>query len=244
MGLRRKRRTGTTSSEGGSAFIMIMSVILIFSYLALRFWDIPYLERVGQSMQSAAEAAALAGSTQLMARTAMIPTTTDPDNTRRRDGWIFAKQAAIAILKQNHIYGIAGNPFLGLGTTAIGTGTDSIDESLATYTLSYSYEVFPIPNGSVTITRGVYQRPTSSAAIAQNFYPIEDGDSPTRVGLLCATAANLPTECLPTNTLHVWDVADSVRVQITINKVPTLFGKLFGINSFVSITRTATAVPE
>ena len=224
---------------------MIMSVILIFSYLALRFWDIPYLERVGQSMQSAAEAAALAGSTQLMARTAMIlPALPGPDIPRRKDGWIFAKRAAIAILKQNHIYGIAGNPFLGLGTTAIGTGTDSIDESLISYRASYSYEVFPIPNGSVTITRGVYQRPTSSAAIAQNFYPIEDGDSPTRNSFLCATAANLPTECLPANTLHVWDVADSVRVQITINKVPTLFGKLFGINSFVSITRTATAVPE
>ena len=282
--------------EHGAAMIMMYLAILMFLFLAILFLDIPYMERVGRTVQRAADAASLAGVVQLTRHN-------DPSFSVKLQSWRSAKRAAIAMLKESTIAGIPSSIFAGLpGTYSASTGGTGTQDLLDA--TSYGYQTFNISNGtqtgSITIKRGVYQRPAPwdpnlGQQRPQIFYPIELGD-PNRgaAGGLdqynCfanVSTGNLPTACLPAASImsnaytfctpivatacqlnsalfingsvpvgtvpaytssaagypRVDFVADSMQVTVTVNGIPTLFAKLLGFNSFVSLTRTSTSGP-
>lgn len=242
--------------ESGAALIMVYLAILMFLYVAILFLDIPFMERVGRTIQRAADAASLAGTVQLTKRSyqnADLPTR----QAYRAQGWRDAKRAVFAALKANEIAGIETSIFPSTPTFIDDDddvegdddhshhAQDTLDNS------AYGYESFTLSNGVqtgiLTITRGVYERPASwtpPTPQPQIFYPIEIGHS-SRTGNQCIAAIvgppALPSACDFPQPIE--NVADSVLVTITVDNVPTLFAKLLGFNSFATITRTATSGP-
>jgi len=265
--------------EHGAAIVMVYLAISMFIFMTVLFLDIPYMERLGRNLQKAVDAAAIAGAVQLTRRTAVNPPlSTQADSGTRLIGWRASKHAVAAFLKNNPIVGADLN-FDIIGTT-VGSGTIQpvLDRN------NWQYPEYSWTNGSlsysVTITRGVYERPnpgTFDFVNTQIFYPVETGDlsrGTTADSLNCIQSAPpLPTSCaanaaiynaaaLPsyndpelgpgnpmpaysgTGNPRVIDVANSVRVTLTVSGVPTLFAKIFGFNSFTSVQRTATSVPQ
>ena len=238
-------------SERGAAIIMAYLAILMFLYMTLLFLDIPYMERVGRSIQRCADAAALAGAIQLTQRSSAATAL---------QGWLDAKRAVIAVLGQNPIAGVDQTLLTALNSTS-GTA-DPLDLDVGNY---YRYPIFgktiSPQQVTVSISRGVYHRPNPWANNVRIFYPLEVTDTTNRVenvpaiNSTCKTSVNPlnnpphnsvhpnePTECIPTPLIV--NIADSVTITITISGIPTLYAKLLGFNSFTTITRTAVSVPE
>lgn len=276
-------RVGKCGRERGAMIVMVYLAISMFLFMTVLFLDIPYLERVGRSVQKAVDSAALAGAIQLTRRTAVTAALL-PDSPTRLIGWRYSKRAVAQFLINNPIAGAESLDFSFIGNASNKDGDleplDGIN--------GWEFPTYEWDNGtlgySITITRGVYQRPNPNSfnpATTQIFYPVEVGDLSRGAqsgpdSLNCVQSAGLPTACAPdaANTVinypafedpellpspntfmnqyssgpttypRVIDVANSVRVTLSVSGIPTLFAKIFGFNSFTSIQRTATSVPQ
>jgi hypothetical protein len=171
-----KSRYALKNQEAGAMIIMAYLSILMFLFLSVLMLDVPYIERVGRSAQSAVDTAALAGAIQLTNRNSVVAGTSTPDFNKRASGWRRAKRAVFASLRNNAIAGAEGltidtndpsevsinddgNPM----TTDSGPIIkDPLDDS------AYGYEIYFFGTGqpnaivaNIRITRGVYHRPTN-----------------------------------------------------------------------------------
>ena len=246
--LRRSRE-----EESGGMVIMAYLAILMFLLLTVLMLDVPYIEKVGRSMQRSLDTAALSGAIQLTQKN-------DPDPAIRKKGWRNAKKSVFAFMKLNPVFSAESLNYDIASVTPSGL-SNPYD------TAGYQYEEYTITGANsitakLTISRGVYRRPTNWASASDEikiFYRTERGGLDSYLSadsLQCirqvstdnpAYNAYEPSEC-STNP-SIFDVADSVQLTMTINNVPTLFGKILGIvgttpATSVSLTRTALSVPE
>lgn len=281
--------------------IMAYLSILMFLIIAVLMLDVPYMERIGRSMQSNLDTASLSGAMQLTLRWTQDPPPT-PNNNERLRGWRRSKRAVFAALSENPISSAEHLEFN--ADTPVAVNQDPLDLT------NYGYEAYNISSSdgsgitaNLTITRGVYHRPNNfvsdrittfyrterdsvntwwaDAGLGTFTDPLEryrcvasaSPDGPPNYHQYPATVdhINEPTECLNgydpeihplpagepnparppgLNGQSLLRMADSVQVTLTINNVPTLFGKLLGLGgvggvaTYNSITRTAVSVPE
>lgn len=216
--------------ERGAIIIIVYLSLLAFLTFSVLVLDIPYLERTGRSLQRAVDAAALAGTTQLSRKNLL--------------GWRSAKRAALLALQEN---GIAGTdwPTIDLGTLS-GTYGSEEDEMWEPAAGGYQYIEYTAGGTrklKIRFDRGIYQPPETWTVNTKIFWSLEEGQPARDANDKCRQVdADGPTACasLP----WFYEVADAMRVTVTLENIPTLMGKVLGLTSFSYIERTGTASPE
>ncbi len=210
--------SNSDNSERGSFLtiaIFILPLLLIFTALLI---DTLLLERIGRSLQRTADAAALAGALELR------PEITDVD--QQRLGWLRAKRATFALLRNNDIFG-DDDSIRTAATFGMTSGTVDQQDDPAE---PYKFTNFQFPNLEVIIERGIWWDDGSGTMV---FDTMETGTSDCPPGIwVCSGGFN-------------YQFANAVRVRLKLPSAKTFFSvNAFGLGEVQNIHREAVAAPD
>lgn len=209
------------SAERGFTLPLFALLIAVFIGISALVIDHSKEELAVQNLQRSADATALAAVRQLNGRI---------------DGWWDSKKAAVVAFRANPIHGASAKDIskiaLSNGKSAYWDNVEALDASLK-QSISKS-DAPPQENSGiqgdanrlhVRVERGLYWRDPDSQGRFK-FVSLEEDDD----GLKGA--------------VPYYVVANAVRVTVTLDRLDTFFGGIFGMNVFENLNRQAIAVMD
>jgi uncharacterized membrane protein len=166
-----------SDDERGSILLVTLALAILVLYLSLLVVDLRRAEYAANGIQRAADAAALAGLTELVA-------SSDSD----ADKWKNAERAALAVLKQNEIFLAGDVPDASQPDTHIGS-TDACDTDPFS---NYRWQIYDNSKMRIEIARGNYDEASDTFTSSENSTVCNDGTSPNSVQVTI-TVRNFPT---------------------------------------------------
>ncbi|MFN8391883.1 MAG: pilus assembly protein TadG-related protein [Bdellovibrionota bacterium] len=155
-----------TDDEAGSILFITLALAILVLYLCLLVIDLRRAELAGNGVQRAADAAALAGLTELVA-------SPDTDNEK----WKNSIRAALAVLKQNSIFLSPQFPDASVSANRVGS-TDACDTDISS---SYRWQTFDNGTMRVEIARGTYDESTDTFTSLESTSTCNDAARPNSV---------------------------------------------------------------
>lgn len=222
--------------EAGTIIILAsFCIFLILAFGALAI-DILRLEGARARIQAVTDAAALGAALQL--RTAynsgrwFLGAYTDPA-LEARQGWDASKQALFAFIK--------GNAIPSLNAAALEVANSSKTQNSLTYSAAnnYSYVIYDFPDIRIKVQRGMFEKDSGGNL---RFVSLEIGDGHIDSSRRCIPDASMPS-CSPPNPGDplptVEQIANAVKVEVTVKRFGALLGHVLGISSFRNLTHVS-----
>ena len=218
---------GTTSRpdrmERGAALVLMVVALPVLLMTAMLAIDLARAEFIGNSLQSSADALALAATTQM---------------AQNLDSWKQAKRAAFAALRQSEIFGHDGTARTPGYFGTIHSYSEDPEEDGSVYRgVRYT-----IGNLDLTIERGFYGIVNSPEVGGTNcsyaFESLEGtSDSKTQLKILAESG----DRCDVAPFCNIWEVANATRVTVEINGFSPLYKNLIPNLPIFRINRAATS---
>ena len=227
------------SDQRGATLVFAMLLLVVIFAIGALIIDLLRIERASRSLQRAADAAALAGASQFNRATGFFSSDVDAE------GWRRAKRASLVALRMNPVFGDSEEI---LQSDAFGA-PGGPDQDTNFEASEYGFTEFEFPKLKVRIQRIFYFREIFPPPPPQEARPVEYGLEGRLHGTCnpddTATISppGVPDGCC-TGSIMVCQVANAVRVTLTLKSLPLLFGNFVGLSQLTTLTRTALGSAE
>lgn len=224
-----------TRNQRGAVLILAAFLLVVIFAIGALIIDLLRVQRASRTLQRAADAAALAGASQLRR-------TIDTTNGTI-DDWKRSKRAVFAALRSNPVFGDFGE-ILNSGEFGIEGGSPPRgyppDVTYEDPDSHYAYSAYDYPNLDVDIERLFYYRATDTTSIRELVLEGRDWcGNPSPPPELMVPISNCCLASTPT-----FQVANAVRVTLTLKRLPLFFGRFVGLESLTTLSRTALGTAE